>query len=430
MSAGPVAYGIDFGTTNSSIAIAYPDRVQVVEMTDAEISTALPSIMYLHRNGDRAAGMDAVEQYLITGAYRTLCPACSLGPRRTDCRQFRPGGGCQDSRLMYGLKADLGQPGFSRTHSWAIDFELPDLIAIVLRRLKRGADRVSGKDVRRAVFGYPVAFAGTEGADFEVRQQLALDRLLEAGKTAGFNEIELYPEPAAAVLDETVDDGFLLSLDFGGGTFDAALVEYRAGQGEIIALQGAAIGGTRFDELLFESRVGPNLGWRELPGRIQPDLLSLSGVRWILTSKTAQLDLSESKAPAARLFERIIFGGFAYGFYRAIESAKIALSSQEQTAVRFVRPGININIPLMREEFESLIESDLAIIQEVISATLDQAGVPAEDINLVLRTGGSGSIPAFVRQLNQRFGFQKVEARPAFTSVVHGLGLRSRELWG
>src|SRR6202011_813049 len=109
------------------------------------------------------AGMDAVEQYLVTGSYRTRCAACDLGPRLTDCHQYRPGGGCHDARLMYGLKGDMSRSNFEYTHSWAVDFTLPDLVGIILTRLKRTADRVAGKSVRRAVFGYPVAFAGTEG---------------------------------------------------------------------------------------------------------------------------------------------------------------------------------------------------------------------------------------------------------------------------
>ena len=57
---GPVGYGIDFGTTNSSIAIAYPDRVEVVSVEAGTLPEVLPSIVYLHRDKNRAAGQDAV----------------------------------------------------------------------------------------------------------------------------------------------------------------------------------------------------------------------------------------------------------------------------------------------------------------------------------------------------------------------------------
>ena len=59
MTVPALAYGIDFGTTNSSIAIATPEAVNVLPIPGGTIATSLPSIIYLHRNGDKAAGIDA-----------------------------------------------------------------------------------------------------------------------------------------------------------------------------------------------------------------------------------------------------------------------------------------------------------------------------------------------------------------------------------
>src|SRR5262249_40366727 len=98
----PVAYGIDFGTTNSSIAVAYRNRIEIVPVEAAGIiREILPSIIYLNRDRNRAAGQDAVEQFLITGAAKTPCGQCDLvyridGRRASDCRQFRPSGGCNN----------------------------------------------------------------------------------------------------------------------------------------------------------------------------------------------------------------------------------------------------------------------------------------------------------------------------------------------
>src|SRR5688572_17843096 len=97
---GPIAYGIDFGTSNSSISIAYPDRVELVNVGIA-IPEVLPSIVYLHRNGQRAAGEDAVQQFLVTGSAKTRCSRCDLVDHDlmdSRCKQHRIGQGCQDSR--------------------------------------------------------------------------------------------------------------------------------------------------------------------------------------------------------------------------------------------------------------------------------------------------------------------------------------------
>ncbi|MGH3231315.1 MAG: Hsp70 family protein, partial [Streptosporangiaceae bacterium] len=172
----PVAYGIDFGTTNSSIAVAYRDRIEVVPVEAMGPRDILPSLIYLHRDRNRAAGQDAIEQFLINGSAKTPCSRCELvhmigGMRDSNCRQFQPGGRCNDMRLIAGIKSDLSDTGFVSTHSWATDFTLPDLVAVVIRRLKRAADRATGANVRRVVLGHPVAFVGAEGAHYHERQE-------------------------------------------------------------------------------------------------------------------------------------------------------------------------------------------------------------------------------------------------------------------
>jgi hypothetical chaperone protein len=192
----PIAYGIDFGTTNSSIAVAYHDRVDVVPVERGPVAEVLPSIIYLNRDRNRAAGQEAVEQFLVTGSTKTQCGACEhvhffAGKRESDCRQYKPGGNCLNARLIAGIKSDLSETDLAATHSWASDFALPELVAVVLRRLKREADRHSGSDVRRLVLGHPVVFVGAEGPEFEERQGTALDRIQEAARLAGFQEVVL-----------------------------------------------------------------------------------------------------------------------------------------------------------------------------------------------------------------------------------------------
>ncbi len=428
----PVAYGVDFGTTNSSIAIAYPDRVAVLDIEAEGVLSCLPSIAYLHRSGDQLAGMAAVQQYLVAGSHETRCPTCDLGPRRTDCKQFRNRtGGCNNARLISGLKSYLSRPDFESTHSWAVDFSPSDLVGVILRRLKRAADAACGSNVHRAVLGYPVAFVGSEGPEFESRQELALDRLQRAAGEVGFDEIELFPEPAAAIVNESIEDGVVLALDFGGGTFDVAAVRFERGDGEVIALKGLGIGGSHFDQILFNQKVAPALGLESLPLWLLNELGTLSSLGWLLSDPNAQWALSKSRGEGARLLERIIFGGHAYGFYRAIEDAKVSLSTNEEATIQFFRPGgIDVSIPVRRLEFESFIRPELESIHDTVYAALEQADITAKDVAAVVRTGGSGSIPAFARWVEDQFGVEKTLDRPAFSSVVNGLGIRAQELWG
>ncbi len=129
----PVAYGIDFGTTNSSIAVAYRNRIEVIPVESGGMAEILPSIIYLNRDRNRAAGQDAIEQFLMTGSQKTPCRRCNLvhivdRKRESACRQFRPGGGCNNARLISGIKSDLSDTDFVSTHSWATDYALTDLV--------------------------------------------------------------------------------------------------------------------------------------------------------------------------------------------------------------------------------------------------------------------------------------------------------------
>lgn len=448
-SGEPVAYGIDFGTTNSSIAVAYRDRIEVIPVESGDTREILPSIIYLNRDKNRAAGQEAIEQFLITGSQKTPCGRCSLvhvidGHRESACRQFRPGTGCHNARLVAGIKSDLSETGFVSTHSWATDFTLTDLVSVVIRRLKMAADRATGTNVRRVVLGHPVVFVGAEGRHYKERQVIAELRLQEAAVQAGFNEIALLDEPSAAVMSEDLLDGYALAADFGGGTFDVAVIRFAHDGGDVVGLAGVDIGGEQFDRLLFKAKVAPALhldesyevrpgAWRTLPHQFRKRLSSLSGLKTLLSDPMTASTLAEFRGAKGgqRLtaVENILYGGYAYQFYRAVEQAKMELSVGLESSIEFHRPGVDISVPVRREEFEDLIAEPMQAVRDVILQAIRQAGVSAEDISLVLRTGGSSSIPAFVRILENIFDPSVIQERPVYTTVVDGLARFALGQW-
>ena len=442
-----VGYGLDLGTSNSSIAIAYDDHVEVLEIyPDRVMSASLPSISYLHRNSQRAAGVAAVQQFLITGPQRTGCQRCELvhrdvGGAWSDCLQYRQGGGCLDSRLISGLKSELSNPNFTHTHSWAIDFELTDLVAITMRELKARADRVVGRTVNRVVVGHPVAFVGASGPHFERLQRLAEDHLVEAASTAGFDEIQLYSEPAAAVLGERLPDGYLVAVDFGGGTFDVAVIEAKDGEGHVTALHGAPVGGELFDGLIFDHKLAGPLGLREtygakalpVPAWFVGQIRTMAGIKHLmnnpLTHDVVQGMLSKGRSDGSAIVEGIIFGGHAYAFYREIEDAKIRLSRDTTTSIEFHRPGLDLSIPLTRTELDAMVAPYLDDVDAAIHLALEDSGVQPRDVTTVIRTGGSSLLALFIDRLEMMFGAEKIRERPVFTSVTHGLGLVAQQEW-
>ena len=444
-------YGIDFGTTNSAISIAYDDAVEVVELeAESSLPTMLPSMVYLHRDSLRLAGTQSGETFMVTGRERHKCAACPLvyltnGEADTNCRTYFRGGGCMDSRLLAGLKLDLADESFFGTHSWAVDFTVEDLVAVALRRLKSIADQACGSDVRRAVFGFPLAFPGTEGPEFGRRKGLAWARLEDAARLAGFEEVERLAEPHAAAIVEETESGTVLAVDFGGGTFDVAVIEFTPDSAEVTALQGAAMGGERIDADIFQTKVASALGLDAtfsgtsgaslgMPVWMQNRFRSLAGVKHLVANNEVAVWMREHTprpggAGLAQLGE-LLYGGQAYAFYKAIEQAKIELASMEKTTISFHRPGINLDVDFTRTELDDIVSPYLIRVGKCIDRALDQADVSNGSLSYVITTGGSSQLTALQGYLSDRFGADRIKLRDPYNTVVKGLGFQAQGWWG
>src|SRR6266853_1497179 len=288
--AAPVGCGIDFGTSNSAVAVAYADRVDVVPLGPSPSAKTLPSFVYLHRGGKRAAGDEAVRTFLKSGHEKTDCWKCPLAPYGwdTDCRQYRKGGGCNDARLLSGVKHELAKIGFAGTNSWAIDFSVATLVSVVLKRLKTEADEATGHATTRLVLGHPVVFAG--------------------------------------------------------GTFDVAVMDSRRDPPRITGTAGVAVGGELLDGVLFETVVGPALGLDRLPYWLFNDLRTASSVRLVMADPGIPSILARVGGEVGELVHALLYKGHAYDLYRAIEAAKIELSDSESAALAYAPLGLDVPI--------------------------------------------------------------------------------------
>ena len=414
----PIAYGIDFGTSNSSISVAFEDGAEIGVVNDRG-GTVMPSIVYVDATRNRLAGIDAVENYITFAA----------DPNR--------------ARLMSSLKSFLTDRTFQNTTcAWGDVFTMPDLVAIILRQLKQSNDRRLGAEVKRVVLGHPVLFAGASGPNFDQLQNHAFDQLDQAARLAGFTEIAFLDEPTAALMGEEMDRGIIMSVDFGGGTFDVSIIQLTPEAGDVLAIHGAAIGGELFDSLLFDAKVAPSLGLDNeyvINGKRLPVPIVLRHMRTLheiismvgddRVSRAFEFVRHAGGAPLATV-EEIIYGGHGYNFFRAIESAKIQLSDTDEATVAFRRVGISISVPVRRAEFDSLVSPNLDRVDDQIDRALKDANINSADVDLVIRTGGSSRIPAFVDRLAERFGVAKLAERDAFSTVALGLGIRACELWG
>lgn len=390
----------------------------------------LPSFVYLHRDSRRAAGEEAVRTFLKSGHEKTDCWRCPLAPYGwdTDCRQYRKGGGCSDARLLAGVKHELAKLGFAGTNSWALDFSVSTLVSVVLARLKSEADKAVGHESHRVVVGHPVVFAGADRLRRAESDAEAFSRLRQAAADAGFSEVEFLPEPTAAVIGEKTHSGVEIAVDFGGGTFDVAVMDSRGDTPRIAATAGVAVGGEMLDGVLFETIVGPALGFDLLPNWLFNELRTSSSVRLLMADPGIPAILARIRGEPAELAGALLYEGHAYDFYKGIEGAKIALSDAESVAMRY--PPLGLDVPVHRAGFEAMIRPELDMVMATIDGALREARVTASEIDRVLMTGGSAQIPAFRSDLEAMFGGTKLEQRDAFTAVVHGLGVRAQQVWG
>lgn len=410
----PIAYGIDFGTTNSAIAIAYKDYAQVVGhgATSAEI---VPSVIYVDSSRQRLIGEDAIRQYLVNPSP-------------------------EHSRLLWSVKYFLADDIWQGTTSPSGDFLEPeDIVAIVLRELKRRADVECGHDIRRVVLGHPVLFAGAEGPKATELNELAKARLREAGHRAGFEQVSLLEESQAALVGEDRDPGVMVSLDFGGGTFDVSVIETDGkGDQQLVASEGVVVGGDYLTELLFDELLAGVLGYytslpRDFHGaEVLPEFRNLRGAVGIVGNDKARrlLDYFIRNArqyPGLAMLGEVVLGGHAYPLHQGVDEVKIALGASASKAFTFRRPGINIDVRASRSEFEAMVAEPLDEIDDAIDRALQRAGLTESDVDHVVRTGGSSQLRPFVQRVNRRFGVAKVEQRDAFVTVALGLALKALE---
>ena len=81
-----------------------------------------------------------------------------------------------------------------------------------------------------------------------------------------------------------------------------------------------------------------------------------------------RLRWSCSNPSAVAALEALVEGNYAFHLFHEIERAKCALSASEATAIRFAHDAIDIDEPLTRADFESLIAADQQRIQRCLHA--------------------------------------------------------------
>jgi len=421
--AGSRVLGIDFGTTNTVLALLQPDgstrtaRFGTHDVFRSVLCFWAETYGSGTAKGNRLhheAGPPAIEAYLDDPL---------------------------DSRLIMSMKTYLAQSSFVETSIFGRRFTLEALIATFLRSFLAAAE-VDPAGLR-VVAGRPVRFAGERTDD-----AFGEARLRTAFAEAGMADIDVAYEPEGAgyrFARTLSSPATVLIGDFGGGTSDFSVLRFVPGTGghqrvQPLAHSGVGIAGDVFDFRIIDQVICPRLGkggtYRVMGGAelpVPPDWYS-AFARWhrlsLMKNPRTLRDMREVMRNARdphRLANLIalIEDEMGYRLYQTVSAVKAALSGAARARLAFRHRELEIDTEVTREQFESWIAPDIARFAAAVDRVLADSGAPT--IDHVFLTGGTSFVPAVRRLFDARFGAERVSTGGEFVSVAEGLALVGRD---
>ena len=415
----PAAIGIDFGTTNTVVALAGEDGARLVVFPrDDESIVAFRSALSFHAPADDPDGR-----------------VVEAGPWAIDAYVEEP----LETRFIQSFKSYAASPLFTETHVLGRRFRFEDLLSAFLLRLRDHGGADMAKAPPRLIVGRPVNFAG-----LQPDPELALRRYELAFRRLGFEDIRYAYEPVAAAFffaRQLTGDATVMVADFGGGTSDFSIVRFTREGGKVVsralANSGAPVAGDAFDYRIIDNLVSPELGkgssYKAFDHVLPiPARYYAAFARWEqLALLRASRDMREIRSlrrtalepdKIARLVE-LLDDNHGYRLYQAVSRLKEALSGQDEARFLLEAGSVRIDRTVLRSDFERWIVPELTTIAAAADEALGRSGLTPDAIDRVFLTGGSSFVPAVRRLFADRFGAAKLESGGELVSIASGLGL-------
>lgn len=333
MTRDTIDFGIDLGTTNSSIAVLNGTQPEIIK--NSLNSDVTPSAVYITAKGHLFVGQKAKERILYE-------PENAFGE----------------------FKRKMGTDEIIRFQEAERIMTPQELSAEVLKSLKKDVMMRLNEDIHAAVITVP--------ADFELPQTNATK---EAAKLAGLDFFPQIQEPIAAALaygfQSKNDKVFWLVYDFGGGTFDASIIQLRDGEFNVIGHGG--------DNFLG----GKDIDWDIVEKLFIPKILK-------------EIPLEDFNRD-----NQIFRGAFAKLKIEA-EKAKIQLSALDSCLVYidslFSNKDYDFEINLSRNEISDITEPYTKKTIKICQKVLRESQINPLDIEKLILVGGPTLSP-YIRQV-------------------------------
>lgn len=417
---------IDFGTSNSAIAIPAPGGMRLVELEPGHLT--MPTAVFYFADGRDVNG----------------------GPPRAFGRAAQAAyvDGL-DGRLMRSMKSILGSSLADQTTDvgGGRGAKYIDIIAGYLRHLKGMAEAAGGQPLRRVVLGRPVFFVDDDPA----RDALAQSTLESAAASVGFDDVQFQYEPLAAAFDfeSRVDaERLVLVADIGGGTSDFSVVRVgpdraarRDRREDILANHGVHIAGTDFDRRIELASIlrefghgamGPSVAGaqaKEVPSAVYFDLATWHLINTVYTpQRVAELrnmrGFYGDPAHHRRLMT-VVTERLGHELAARAEGAKIAVANGGDTLIDLGVVENRLAVALAEQQAIDAIEGDLARIVDAARDTVRQAGLQPGQIDALYFTGGSTGLRLLAQGIASSFPAAEAVRGDRFASVATGLGLHA-----
>jgi hypothetical chaperone protein len=416
IATGLKSAGIDFGTSNSAAAIATASRrvgstLVKLDPTGPDPELLRSVLFFPDGCDDIYVGSQAIARYAAD----------------------------EEGRFIQSVKSFLPSTLFSRTSVRRRSYTLPELVMEILIPMRQRVEEALQGSLDKVVFGRPALFSEDPKVD-----AMAQARLAEAAELAGFPSPTFLIEPIAAALkyEETLHhDELVLVGDFGAGTSDFTLIQLgqsRAGnldrKADVVASTGVYVGGDNFDAVIVEHALLQHFG----AGSTYLDFTKRSDLpAWIVRKMTRWHELAMLREPTLMNFLRraratssdpvglqnflsLLEENLGYNLFQAVEACKRQLSDQHATTFSFYEGDIELEVLLLRSDFETWMQPLLYRLDAAVTRVL--AASPGRMPDAVFLTGGTSRIPAVVKILEARFGKGRLRSGDTFTSVAAGLG--------
>jgi molecular chaperone DnaK len=374
------AIGIDLGTTNSCAAVIEGNQPKIIMYRGG--SYTIPSLFAIDEGGRMLVGHDAKKQAALNPQDTVFAPKRLVG------RSFHSAQ-AEKIRQLFTYNMMEGDAGEILIKVKDQVFDLREVSAQILRKIKEVAEEYLKEEVTNAVITVP--------AYFNDKQRQAVR---QAGKLADLNVLRILNEPTAAALAYGLGKNLrqrLAVYDLGGGTFDISIIEIRDKVFEVVATGGDTfLGGIDFDD------------------RVMGDVME-----WFMNETS--VDLSYDRVAIQRLRE-------------AAERAKITLSTTKETNIEvpFIARGpkgiLNLDMKMSREHLEELTRDLVERTVTTCERIFEEAKMKPSDIDEVLLVGGQSRMPLVQKSVKDYFDREPCKGVHPDEAVAVGAAIMAHSL--